>query len=39
MKTIVDTTKTPDKDGYILKRPGLTFKIYGQTPETKVSEF
>jgi hypothetical protein len=39
MKTFVDTKKTPNKDGYILKKPGLTISIYGQTPETKVSEF
>jgi hypothetical protein len=39
IETFVDTTKSPDDDGYLVKRPGLTIKIYGQTEETKVSEF
>jgi hypothetical protein len=39
IETMVDTSKTPYEDGYIMKKPGLTISIYGQTPESKVLDF
>ena len=36
IETFADTSKTPEQDGYIIKKPGLSIRIYGQTQETKV---
>ena len=36
IETLIDLEKTPYDDGYIIKKPGISISVFGQTEETKV---